>query len=388
MRIDTLEVFRLCIPWKTLRRTGGSVGNEPDTVGLDTVLVRLESGGVSGWGEAAPGNSPVTTAEWSGGVFACIAEQLGPMLIGRTFNDGAALAEAMAPVRGNAYARAAIDLAWWDCHARRKNVPLPTLLGTVRDTVRLGAVLDQVPDPDFQRAVELHTQNLEAAVGAGYSRIGLKIRPGWDVQMLSFVRREFGSLLLHADLEGALTLGYSQILYRFDDFFLRMLEQPLSPPDFVSSAMLQENIRTKICLDESIGSKEDAEMAIDLRAGRCFNLKPGRVGGMTTALDILAVAEPQGVDCWVGGLTQTAIGSRFGLALAAKTVWDYPTDDFNGETLLETDIAPGIDRFRDETATDAPLCAKLWTEPGIGIEPSLDIIRRYTTAHVAIGEKG
>ena len=384
MRIDSLEIFLLGIPWKTERRSEGSEGNEPDTGRLETVLVRLESGGVSGWGEASPGRTPCTTSEWAGGVFACAAEYLGPTIVGRSFTNSEDLAKTFARVHGNAYAKAAFDLAWWDCLAKQKKVPLPTLLGTVRQTLTLGAVFDQVPDSSYQRAMDVHIARIEAAVAAGYSRLGLKIRPGWDVQMVSSVRREFGSMLIHGDLEGALSMGYSELLYRFDDFFMKMLEQPLAASDLVSSAMLQNNIRTRICLDESIQSVLDAQIAVDLRSGRCINLKPQRVGGLTPALEILKHAESHQTDCWVGATPSTAIGARFNLTLAAKTAWDYPTDDFDGESLLETDVAAGPERFRDETREGSPLCAKLWTEPGIGIEPDPDILQRYTIHHVTL----
>ncbi|MDO4559047.1 MAG: enolase C-terminal domain-like protein, partial [Planctomycetia bacterium] len=369
MRIDTLEIFHLGIPWKIVRRSEGSEGNEPDTGGLETVLVRLESDGVSGWGETSPGRTPRTTAEWAGGAFACASRCLGPMIVGRSFTNSTDLAKTFSQIRGNSHAKAAFDLAWWDCLAKQKSVPLPELLGAERKILTLGAVFDQIPTPDYQRAMDEHMERIASAVESGYSRLGLKIRPGWDVQMVSSVRREFGSILIHGDLEGALSMGFAEILYRFDDFFMKMLEQPLAAGDFVSSAILQDNMRTRICLDESIQSVQDAEVAVDLRAGRCINLKPQRVGGLTPAIEILKHAEARQTDCWVGSTPSTTIGARFCLAMAAMTKWDYPTDDFNGETILETDVADGPRRFRDENREGKPLCAELWTEPGIGVEP-------------------
>lgn len=378
MRIDTIELFRLNIPLRSPRW-----GVEGPQTQLDTVLLRLESGGVSGWSEAAPGATPVTTAEWSGGVFACAEQYLAPKLLHQSA-DAATIREQCSKLRGNSYAKSLFDLAWWDLSARQRGKPLPELLGAVRNLVLLGAVIDQVPETDHAKAVELHLRQIQRVVEAGYSRLGLKIRPGWDINMLNFVRREFGSMLMHGDVEGALTPGYTEILCRFDDFFLKMLEQPLSPYDLVSSAMLQENIRTKICLDEAISTKEDATIALDLHAGKCFNIKPQRVGGLSTALEIIQQAEREEVQCWVGGLLQTAIGARFGLALAAHTAWDYPTDYFDGAELLESDIADAPELFRDETKQDHPLCAKLWTEPGIGIEPDADILERYTVEHLSL----
>ena len=132
---------------------------------------------------------------------------------------------------------------------------------------------------------------IAAAFEAGFRRVKLKIRPGWALEMLRSVRQEFPGETFHIDCEGALSLNYMEMLYRFDDFALEMVEQPLAAEDLVAHAMLQESLRTPICLDESIASPLHAEMALDLKSCRHVNLKAGRVGGLTAALTILEACQ-------------------------------------------------------------------------------------------------
>ena len=216
---------------------------------------------------------------------------------------------------------------------------------------------------------------IAAAFGAGFRRVKLKIRPGWALEMLRGVRQEFPGEMFHIDCEGALSLGYMEMLYRFDDFALEMVEQPLAAEDLVAHAMLQESLRTPICLDESIASPLHAELALDLKSCRHVNLQAGRVGGLTAAMTILEACQAAEVNCWGGATAQSAIGARADLALAACTACEYPADFFPAESELAEDLAEPLHPLRD--ASDGAVKIALAAEPGLGVVPDARRLERF-----------
>jgi o-succinylbenzoate synthase len=364
MHIDSIEIFHVALP---LRQPQATAWGQIDK--LQTVLVKMSGGGLVGWGEASPGNAPLSGPEWAAGVFVCVRDWLAPRLIGTAVHSGQDLQERLADCRGNPYAKAALDTAWWDLHARIQGQPLHQLLGKSREAIDVGASFDRMETID---------QLLEAmgkAFEAGYSRIELKFRPGWDVHMLNAVRHTFAAQRIHIDCEGALGLEHMEMLCRLDDFSLVMIEQPLAPHDLVGHAMVQETIRTPLCLDESITSRELAEIAVELHSARYINLKPGRVGGLTPALAIHDACHDGCVPCWVGATPQTAVGSRIGLALAAKSNCTYPADLFDSRLVLQTDLADPPSPVRD--SADGVLRVPLWSEPGIGVEPDMELLEKH-----------
>jgi len=363
MQIDSIEAFHVALP---LRRALTTPKGPADK--LQTVLVRIESGEAAGWGEASPGNAPTAGGEWAAGVFGCVKDWLAPALVGRMVDSGDVLQERLAAFQGNRFAKAALDMAWWDLSARLAGKPLHQLLGGEREAIDLGVGFDQMESIDEFFAA------IAGAFEAGYARVELKMRPGWDVQMLNAVRHEFPTQTIHVDVEGGLRLDHMEILCRLDDFMLAMVEQPLPADDLVGHAMVQETIRTPICLDESVTTPEQADMAIELKSGKYVNVKPGRVGGLTPAVAIHDACHHGCTPCWVGAMPQTAIGARAGLALAAKANFSYPADFFPSDELFEQDLAPPVVAIRDEA--DGPLRVPLWSEPGIGVEPDLELLEK------------
>jgi O-succinylbenzoate synthase len=298
------------------------------------------------------------------------------MVVKTEIESGKTLAERLVPFRGNQYAKAALDIAWWDLSARMQDRPLHELLGAKRQAVEVGPCLDQMESPDAFVAA------IAAAFEAGFRRVKLKIRPGWALEMLRGVRQEFPGGTFHIDCEGALSLNYMEMLYRFDDFALEMVEQPLAAEDLVAHAMLQESMRTPICLDESIASPLHAEMALDLKSCRDVNLKVGRVGGLTTALTILESCQASEVDCWGGATAQSAIGARADLALAACATSQYPADYFPSESELANDLAEPLHPLRD--ASDGAARIALSAEPGLGVVPDAALLGKFAVQKVEI----
>ncbi|MGQ9575150.1 MAG: o-succinylbenzoate synthase [Thermoguttaceae bacterium] len=367
MRIDTIELFHVALPLKKPLATPAG----PATT-LQTVLVRMQSGQTAGWGEASPGTGPWAGPEWAGGVFACLRDWLAPRLVGTHVDSGAQLHERLAAVQGNRYAKAALDTAWWDLSARLQAVALPRLLDSARQAVQLGASFDRMES----------TEEFLAAIGqaleAGFARVELKFRPGWDIPMVAAVRQTYPVQTFHIDVEGTMGLNHMEMLCRLDDFSLAMIEQPLAPDDLVGSAMVQDTIRTPICLDEAITTPHQAEMALDLHSGKYVNLKVGRVGGLTPAIQIHDACQEQGIPCWVGTTPQSGVGVRHGLALAGKANCTYPADFFPSEQVLQTDLVAPLVPTRDPK--DGSLQIPLWSEPGIGIDPAPEVLKALCLA--------
>jgi O-succinylbenzoate synthase len=313
--------------------------------------------------------------------------------VGREVASGDALGERLAPFRGNPFAKAALDTAWWDLRARLVGKPLYEILGAQRDAVEVGVGFDRMDSID-----ELF-RAMAKAFDAGFARVELKIRPGWDVQMLNAVRHEFPTETIHVDVEGALSLDHVEILYRLDDFMVAMVEQPLPADDLVGHFMVQQGIRTPICLDESVTSVELAEIALSLLresklgerepdTGRTagdaifINVKRGRVGGITPAVTIHDMCRDADVPCWVGAMPQSAIGFRATMALATKANFTYPADFVCSEELFREDLAEPLVPARDKA--DGPLRIPLWPEPGIGAEPDPRLLERFCLAQAKV----
>ncbi len=377
MRIDRLEGYLLRLPLKQPARVADASIDH-----CDVVVVRMESQGTSGWGEVAPGNAPLTTSEWSGGTFVALRDQIAPRVLEK---GGLAsvdvLEETYSRVRGNKFAKAAVETAWQDLNARQLNKPLWQVLGGEKKPLKIGLTFDR----SVQR--EEFFSGLQRACDENFKRVSLKIRPGWDVQVVSFARVDYPSWLqLQVDVEGALELDkHADTLYRMDDFSLVCLEQPLNPRDFVAHAMLKQTIRTPICLDESIESLADAEIAFDVEACGYVCLKPGRAGGLAESRRIAKLAESKGVGCYAGFDLQSSLGFRHLAALASTSNFVLPTDYVRFEELFEYDLVPALtttlveepgDEKKNRPARDFR-CVELWDEPGIGAEPNLDEMSKH-----------
>jgi len=378
MRFDRLEGYLVRLPLKQTAR----VADAPVDY-YETVVVRLESEGCSGWSEVAPGNAPVLTSEWSGATYLTLRDQIVPRVAEM---KGAAKAEmfdqAFAPLKGNRYAKASVELAWQDLNARQRGVPLWKALGGEKKPLKVGLSFDRsVQKEDF-------FNGMQRLVDENFGRATLKIRPGWDVQIVSFARVDYPSWLqLQVDVEGALDFDkHADTLYRMDDFFLNCVEQPLNPRDFVAHAMLKETLRTPICLDETIESLQDAQIALDVEACQVICMKPGRVGGLNEALKIAQFAQDKNVKCYAGCDLQSSLGYRSTLALASTANFPLPTDYLRFEETFEYDlVAPlpttVIQESEEEAKGKTPKnfrYVELWDEPGIGVEPNLEEMAKYT----------
>ena len=377
MRIERIDGYLVRIPLKKEVR----FADAPATF-CESVVLRLEGEGAVGWSEVNPGGSPLLTSELSGSAYLtlrdCVAPKAAELGSIATVEH---LEEAFAPIKGNNHAKAAVELAWQDLSAKLQNKPLWKALGGEKKPVKLGLI--------FDRSVERETffTELARAVADQFGRITLKMRPGWDVQVLNFARIDSPAWVqLQVDIEGGLDFDkHSDTLYRMDDFFLNFVEQPFNPRDFVVHAMLKDNLRTPICLDESIESIEDAKIALDLEACKFICLKAGRVGGLSNALSIAKLAKNNDVQCYSGFELGTSLSWRYALALASAGGFALPTDYARFPELFDYDLVEPIspvlvEEPGDEEKKRPPRSfqyAELWDEPGIGAEPDLEKMKPY-----------
>ena len=368
MRIDAIEIYRVSMPLVYPFRTAFS-----DEDAIESVLVRLRSGAACGWGEASPWRAPFFSSEWARGAFEVVRDWLAPQLLGSDLQSGEDLQRALAPVKGNYFAKASLDLAWWDLKARLEARPLWQVLGGRGPTAIVGA------DLGVMETLERLLGEIAAAQQAGFRRVKLKYRPGWELNLVRAVRAAFPDLVIHVDCNSAYTLADLPMFEELDRFNLAMIEQPLAHDDLADHAVLQARLRTPICLDESIVSLAKARQALSLKACGWVNIKLGRVGGLTNALAMHDLCQAAGIPCWVGGMLESALGQAHNIAFATLPNIQYPSDIFPTRRFYAEDLAePGLELSGPSEITAPP-------GPGIGCEPNPERLERFQVEQVVLG---
>jgi O-succinylbenzoate synthase len=328
MRIDRIELFHVAMPLISPWRTAYG-----EDAACHSVLCRISSGSLDAWGESAPLAAPCYSPEWAGGIFAVVREWLAPALIGREIASGNELQQTLAVYKGNPFAKAVLDVAWWNLEARRQSAPLHRVLGATRDVVPVGA------DFGVMDSIDELLERIASAVAAKFPRIKLKFRPGWELEMLRAVRHAFPSETFHIDCNSGYRIEQLPLFREVDELRLAMIEQPLAHDDLVDHARLQQSLATPVCLDESVISPRHAAQAVALGSCRYINVKPGRVGGLTNALKIHDLCQAAQVPCWVGGMLESATGAGICTALAMLDNFVYPADIFPSDRFYHQDLA-------------------------------------------------
>jgi o-succinylbenzoate synthase len=341
------------------------------------LLVRVtDSDGAEGWGECTAGEGPFYSYEWTETAWTTIHEFLAPMVIGRNIESAAHAFSLMKSVRGHRMAKATIENACWDLEAKKLGVPLWKHLGGSRTEISCGVSIG------IQDSVEILLEKIRKEVDAGYQRIKIKIKPGWDVKVVEHVLKEFPTIRLMGDANSAYSLKDPALFKELDNFKLMMLEQPLAHDDIFDHAQLQKQIETPICLDESICSAEDATHAIDLDSCRIINIKLGRVGGHSEAQRVEKVAREKNIPVWCGGMLESGIGRAHNIAMSTLSGFTLPGDVSASSRYWEEDvIEPPVTISRSGTI-QAP------SAPGIGFGINLPRIEAATIRKETIDEPG
>jgi O-succinylbenzoate synthase len=332
------------------------------------ILVRVvDQDGAFGWGECTAGEGPFYSDEWAETAWPTLKEFLALMVIGKQSNAAAAISDLMNSVRGHRMAKAAIETACWDLEAQRAGVPLWKHLGGVNPEIACGVSIG------IQDSPEQLIDKVQTELDAGYQRIKIKIKPGWDLEIVRRVRERFPEILLMGDANSAYTLKDVSLFKALDEFKLMMLEQPLAYDDMFDHAELQKQIETPICLDESVKTPADAKHAIAMKACRIINVKLGRVGGHSQAKQVERVARESGIPIWCGGMLESGIGRAHNIAMATLAGFTLPGDVSASSRYWAEDIIEPPVTVSDRGTIAVP------EKPGIGFDINLKRIEQLTT---------
>jgi O-succinylbenzoate synthase len=292
----------------------------------------VHSEGADGWGESVVGEDPFYSSEWIDSAWPTFTEYLIPMLLGQRIESARECPVLFAKVRAHRMAKAGLENALWDAEARQKQVPLWKLLGGTRGEIPCGVSIG------IQDSVEQLLEKIQVELAAGYRRIKVKVKPGWDVNVLEKIRSRWADITLSCDANSAYTLDQVEHLRSFDQFNLLMIEQPLWNDDIYYHARLQKELRTSICLDESIVSVRSAAFAVETGACRIINVKVGRVGGFSEALKIHDLCHAHKIPVWCGGMLETGIGRAHNIALSTLENFSLPGDVSASKRYWKEDI--------------------------------------------------
>ncbi|HEX4019849.1 MAG TPA: o-succinylbenzoate synthase [Acidobacteriaceae bacterium] len=318
------------------------------------LLIQLHTDEGSGWGELSAGERPFYNSETTDTGWIIIEKFIAPMLLGKTIKNAEEALRLMAPIRGHEMAKAALENAVWDVLARSQSVSLSNLLGGTRKEISCGVSLG------IQADTGVLLSAIAKELSAGYQRIKLKIKPGKDIAVLRAVREKYPDINLTVDANSAYSLDDVPLLRQLEEFNLTYIEQPLRWNDIYQHSLLQRQLATPICLDESIHSLEDAETAIALNACRIINIKLGRVSGHTEARKIQAFALQNGIPVWCGGMLESGIGRAHNIAMSSLPGFIFPGDVSASKRYWEEDIIEPEVEVSNKGIITVP------TAPGIG----------------------
>jgi o-succinylbenzoate synthase len=361
MRIDAIILREVNIPLVRPFETSFGV-----TRNRRIVLAEVQSEGLTGWGECTAGERPFFSGESTDTAWQVLVNELGPMLAAEPPDHGGDCPRIFRAVRGNPMARAALENAVWDLEAQREGISLASLLGGVRDSIPCGVSLG------IQSSIPELLAIIERELAAGYQRIKLKCKPGWDVDVFERVRSRWPEIQLSCDANSAYRLRDQDHIESFDAFDLLMVEQPLWHDDFYFHSVLQKRMKTPICLDESIRNRRDTLAAIEMESCRIINIKLGRVGGFSEAIAVHNAALERGIPVWCGGMLESGIGRSHNIALSTLEGFTLPGDVSASSRYFAHDI------IEPEVTVSPAGEIAIPDAPGRGYEVRTDLIEKLT----------
>lgn len=313
--------------------------NDPFTTSFGTfqekeffVIEMEDDTGCIGFGESVAFSSPWYSEETVETNKHMMEKFLIPLLLESPIGHPDEVTKRFEPIRRNNMAKAALEGAVWDLYAKRNNSPLYAALGGKKQQIDVGISIG------IQSSAKELLRVVEGFVNEGYKRMKIKIKPGYDYDLLKEVRNHFPDTLIMADANSAYTLRDIEMLKKLDELNLMMIEQPLSHDDIIDHAKLQAELTTPICLDESIHSLEDARKAVELGSCKIINIKIGRVGGLTESKRIHDYCAEQGISVWCGGMLEAGIGRAHNIALTTLAQFDLPGDTAGSSRYWVKDI--------------------------------------------------
>ncbi|MEP0862031.1 MAG: o-succinylbenzoate synthase [Ignavibacterium sp.] len=361
MKIEKIELrhikMELVSPFTT------SMGTEYDE---EHIIVRVDSEGLTGWGESVAEGTPFYSYETVTTAWHILQDFLIPSILGKNILSIDEAIKAYSNVRGHRMAKAGLEAALWDLFAKSKNISLSKMLGGTREKIDVGVSIG------IQSSIPDLIKKIEGYLAEGYKRIKIKIAPGNDIQFVKAVRKEFPDILFQVDANSAYSLDDIELFRQMDDYNLLLIEQPLGYEDIYEHSKLQKQLKTPICLDESIHSLDDTRAAIELDSCRVINIKPGRVGGFTESKFIHDYCTSKNIPVWCGGMLESGIGRAGNVAFASLLNFTLPGDISASKRYYKKDIVEPEFVVNPDGTINVP------TKPGIGVEVNMKILENVT----------
>jgi O-succinylbenzoate synthase len=366
MIIEQIDLYAITMPLVSPFKT--SFGTQQQR---DCLILTLHSEGLTAWGECVATNDPGYSYETAVTAWHILADFLIPAVLGRDLQEPEQMRDWLGHVRGHPMAKATLDQAAWDLIAQRDKLSFAHKLAAPypagpKNRVEVGVSIGM--QPSINQTMEVIGRHL----AEGYGRIKLKIKPGHDLELARLARQTFPQTRLMLDANSAYTLVDTPLFQAMDDLNLLMIEQPLDYEDIYQHSKLHRQIKSPLCLDESIHSTADAQFALEINACDIINIKPSRVGGWTTAREIHDLCRAAGIGVWVGGMLETGIGRAAQLGLAALPGISLPGDISATSRYYAEDIATHFFLNPADSTITVP------TGPGLGIEVFTDRLTAVT----------
>ncbi|MDP3150855.1 MAG: o-succinylbenzoate synthase [Ignavibacteria bacterium] len=361
MLLDRITLYHIKMELVTPFVT--SMGTEKEE---EHIIIKVDGDGITGWGECVAAANPFYTYETVQTAWHILSDFLIPGIIGKNFNTVDEAISSWRKVRGHNMAKAGLEAALWDKLAKSKNISLSKMLGGVKEKIDVGVSIGiQSSDNELIKKVEGYLEE-------GYKRIKIKIAPGNDIQPVKALRKEFPNILLQVDANSAYTLKDVKIFKAMEEFNLLMIEQPLGYEDIYEHSKLQREIKTPICLDESIRTLADTRAAIELESCKIINIKPGRVGGFTEAKLIHDYCASKNIPVWHGGMLESGIGRAGNVALASLPNFTLPGDISASKRYYKKDIVEPEFVINKDGTMNVP------SKTGIGVEVNIERLEQVT----------
>lgn len=327
MKIDRIDIYRVLNPFVHPFETSFTKFEN-----RDALLVKVYAEGVVGWGECKAFYGPYYNPEDNGTVLHILRDLIIPRILHTDIAGPEAFMKSFTFIKGNRLAKAAVENALWDVLRQQSGKSLKTLLGGTQKEIKVGVSLG------IEKDITVLLHEIEHYLSLGYHRTKIKIHPGQDVSVIRDIRKHFPDITLTVDANSAYTLKDIDIFRALDEYHLQYIEQPLGEEDIVDHAALQKEIKTAVCLDESITSYETALAAIGLGSCQVINIKSSRCGGLYEAKRIHDLCVAHGIPVWCGGMTELGIGRVQNISFASLP----------GFTELAHDIAAASRYFKED----------------------------------------
>ncbi len=354
MRLDSLTLHHVKMPLRSPFQTSRWIERD-----RECLIVEARADGLTGWGECVAGSIPNYSYESTRTALHILSDFLIPLVLDADLSDVPAYHALIEPISGHPMARAGLELALWDLFAQRAGQSLRDHWGGTADRVKVGVSVG------IQASPEKLLETVNGYLADGYRRIKLKIKPGRDVSEVEIIRRHHPDLLLQGDGNSVYRIGDAEHLKALDAFGLLLLEQPLGMDDIVDHAKLQPQLKTPLCLDESIHTVDHARWAIELKACKIINIKPGRVGGYWIGKQIHDLCRANGLPVWMGGMLETGVGRAANVALATLPGFTLPGDISASSRYYHQDIITEPFTLNTEDST-------LSAPAGVGLGVTID----------------